>query len=118
MPSATTRAGATASPPAATLEAGSWCGSSTRTIATCRRAPGALSRHCRRTITARCLRPSCGECWTSSPDRPATTLSASAGVLGVELGVVFDADAVDQVELGFDEIDLVLLAFEHLAEHV
>src|ERR1051325_10093389 len=40
------------------------------------------------------------------------------GRAGWWLDVVFDADPVDQVELRLDEIDLVLFALEHLAQHI
>jgi hypothetical protein len=32
--------------------------------------------------------------------------------------VAFEADAVDQLELGFEEIDLLLFAFENIAEEI
>src|SRR5438874_2114497 len=37
---------------------------------------------------------------------------------GLQQDVTFEADPVDQLELGFEEIDLILLAFENIAEEI
>src|SRR5947208_6892656 len=42
----------------------------------------------------------------------------SVGRAGLQQDVAFETDAVDQLELGLDEIDLVFLTFEDVAEQV
>src|SRR5690348_16190243 len=37
---------------------------------------------------------------------------------GLQQDVAFEADAVDQLELGFEEIDLLLFTFENIAEEL
>ena len=50
-------------------------------------------------------RPAC------NPERDAVALFGGARL---QLDVVFDADLVDQLELGLEEVDVILLAFEDL----
>src|SRR5439155_24292736 len=40
------------------------------------------------------------------------------GGAGLQLDVIFEADPLDQPELGFDEIHLVLFAVEHVAQQI
>jgi len=45
-------------------------------------------------------------------------VSKLLGRAGLQLDIVFETDAIDQLELRLEEIDLIFFAFEHLDEHI